>query len=66
MMLAWFSASEMTASCSSRTTSKMPPLASKQDEYRIVSSVPRNSVSAASSSLCTSCVPQMNLTDAMP
>jgi hypothetical protein len=32
MMLAWLSASEMTASRSSRSASKMPPLASKQDD----------------------------------
>ena len=32
MMLAWLSASEMTASRSSRRASKIPPLASKHDE----------------------------------
>ena len=31
-----------------------------------MSSVPRNSEMARSSSLCGSCVPQMNRTDAMP
>jgi len=33
---------EITASRSSRSVSNRPPLASKQDEYRITSSVPRN------------------------
>ena len=32
MMLAWLSASEMTASRSSSNASKMPPFASKHDE----------------------------------
>lgn len=66
MIDAWFSASEITASCSPSSVSKTPPLASKQEEYRIVSSCPRKADSRASSSLCTSCVPQMKRTDAMP
>jgi len=66
MIDAWLSASEITASCSSRIVSNSPVLASKHDEYRIVSSVPRNVEILASSSLWTSWVPQMNRTDAMP
>ena len=66
MMLAWLSASLITASCSSSSVSNRPPLASKHDEYRIVSSMPRNALRRASSSLCTSCVPQMKRTEAMP
>ena len=66
MIEAWLSASEMTASDSSRIVSNRPPLASKHDEYRIVSSVPRNVDSRASNSLCTVCVPQMKRTEAMP
>ena len=42
MIEAWFSSSRMTASSSPSSVSNSPPLASKQDEYRIVSSVPRN------------------------
>ena len=66
MMLAWFSSSEMTASCSPSSVSNRPPFASKHDEYRIVSSMPRNALSAASRSLWISCVPQMKRTDASP
>ena len=44
----------------------MPPFASKQDEYRMVSSVPRKSDMRSSSSRCTSWVPQMKRTEAMP
>ena len=66
MMDAWFSASLMTQSCSSRMVSNSPPFASKHEPYRIVSSVPRNADSRASSSLCTACVPQMNRTEAIP
>ena len=66
MMLAWLSASEITASRSSSSVSNSPVLASKQELYRIVSSVPRNSDSAASSRLWISWVPQMKRTDASP
>ena len=66
MIDAWLSASEITQSCSSRIVSNRPPLASKHDEYRIVSSVPRNRLSSLSSCLWTVCVPQMKRTDAMP
>ena len=62
MIDAWLSSSEITASRSSSSTSNTPPLASKQDEYRIVASVPRNGDSRASSSVCWVCVPQMNRT----
>jgi hypothetical protein len=54
------------ASCSANSASKKPPLASKQDEYRRVSSVPRNSLSRRSNCLWISCVPQMNRTDESP
>lgn len=40
MILAWFKASEMTASLSVKIVSKIPALASKQDAYKMVSSVP--------------------------
>ena len=42
MIDAWLSSSEITASRSSSSTSNTPPLASKQEENRIVASVPRN------------------------
>jgi hypothetical protein len=41
-------------------------LASKQDEKRIVASVPRKSDNRLSSSRWVSWVPQMNRTEAMP
>ena len=66
MIEAWFSESLITASSGPSSTSNSPPLASKQLGYRIVSSVPRNFESRASSSLCRSLVPQMNRTLAMP
>ena len=66
MIEAWLSSSEMTASRSSSSTSKTPPLASKQDENRIVASVPRNCDSRSSSAACWVCVPQMNRTLAIP
>ncbi len=65
-MLAWLSSSLTTASSSPSNVSKRPPFASKQLEYRMQSSVFRNAQSAASSRLCTSCVPQMKRTEAMP
>ena len=43
MIEAWFSASQITASASDRSASNRPPFASKHEENRIVSSVPRNS-----------------------
>ncbi len=49
MIEAWLRASEMTASSSPSRVSKSPPLASKHDPYRMVSSVPRKSLNAASS-----------------
>ena len=66
MMLAWFSSSEITASSGPSRVSNRPPLASKQDPYRMASSVPRNSASRRSSSLWISVVPQMKRTEAMP
>ena len=66
MIDAWFSASEMIASFSSNSGSNTPPFASNAAAYRIVSSVPRNSDSLRSSSLCTVCVPQMKRTDDRP
>ena len=66
MIEAWLSSSLMTASSLPSRVSKSPPLASKHDEYRIVSSVCRKPESRRSSSLCTSWVPQMKRTLAMP
>ena len=70
MMEAWFNSSEMIASSAPSSVSNRPPLASKHDEYKMVSkpSAPsrRNDVSADSSSLCWVWVPQMNRTDAIP
>jgi len=66
MMLAWFSASEMTASSGPSKVSNSPVLASKQELYRIVSSVPRNADRRSSSRLWTAWVPQMNRTEAIP
>ncbi len=56
----------MIASRSSNSTSNTPPLASKQEENRIVSCMPRNSLRCFSSWVCRVCVPQMNRTDAIP
>ena len=66
MIEAWFSWSEITASRSSSSASKTPPLASKHEPNRIVSSVPRNAERRSSSSRWSACVPQMNLTEAIP
>ncbi len=66
MMLAWFSSSEMIASSGPSRVSNNPPLASKQDPYKITSSVPRNAASLASRSLWISAVPQMKRTEAIP
>ena len=66
MIEAWLSASEMTASSGPSSASNRPPLASKHELKRIVSSVPRNADSRSSSSLWSVCVPQMKRTDAMP
>ena len=66
MIEAWLSASEITASSSPSSASNRPPFASKHDEKRIVSSVPRKVESRCSSSRCSSCVPQMKRTDAIP
>ena len=44
----------------------MPPFASKHDGNKIVSSDPRKSLSRSSSSRCTSWVPQMKRTEAIP
>ncbi len=66
MREAWFSASEMIASSLPNSGSKTAPFASKQEENRIVSSVPRKADSACSSSRWRSWVPQMKRTEAMP
>ena len=66
MSEAWLSSSEMIASSAPKSVSKTPPLASKQDENKIVSSVPRNADRSASSAACSSWVPQMNRTLAIP
>ena len=66
MIEAWFSASEMTASSGPKSDSKTPPLASKQLENRMVSSVPRNFDTRSSRARCRSWVPQMKRTLAMP
>ena len=61
-----FNSSLITASSAVSSVSNSPPLASKQELYRIVSSVPRNRLSASSSSRWICCVPQMNRTDDSP
>ena len=66
MMLAWFSASEITASSGPSRVSNRPPFASKQEPYKIASSVPRKSAMRPSSSLWISAVPQMKRTEAIP
>ena len=66
MIDAWLRASEMIASSAPKRVSKTPPFASKQDENKMVSSVPRNAESSASSALCRVWVPQMNRTLAIP
>src|SRR3546814_9405373 len=65
-MLAWFRASLMTASFSSSSASNKPPLASKQLEYKMASSIFRNFASPHSNRLWPDCVPQMNRTDPNP
>lgn len=49
---AWFNSSEIIASSAPKIGSKNPPLASKQAAYKIVSSVPKNSETFLSVSLC--------------
>ena len=66
MIEAWFSSSLMTASSAPSRVSNTPPLASKHEGNRMVSSVPSHSVISASSCLCSWCVPLMNRTLAMP
>ena len=66
MIEAWTSRSEIMTSSGPRIASKTPALASMQLGKRIVSSVPRNSVSFCSSVRWTSCVPQMKRTLDMP
>ena len=67
MIEAWFSSSEMTASSAPRSVSNRPPLASKHErvEDRVLRAEELAEI-AASSSLCGSCVPQMNRTEASP
>jgi len=66
IILAWLSASEMMASSSPRSVSKRPPLASKHEEYKMVSSVLKNREIRCSNALWMSCVPQIKRTEAMP
>ena len=65
-MLACTRRSAIITSWSFSTASNTPPLASMQLGKRIVSSVPRNAVSFASSWRCRSCVPQMKRTLDIP
>src|SRR5690625_5324675 len=60
---AWFSSSEMIASSGPNSGPNTAPLASKQEENRIVASVPRNLETASSNSRCRSWVPQMKRTE---
>ena len=62
MMLAWFSASDRTASFSPSSGSNNPPLASKHEMYRIAPSLPKNRATCASAALWIDCVPQMKRT----
>ncbi|MNR44504.1 hypothetical protein D3C85_1632550 [compost metagenome] len=66
MIEAWFNASEIMASSGPSRVSNRPPLASKQEEYRMASSIPRKSASFFSSCLWLSWVPQIKRTEAMP
>ena len=66
MMLAWLRASLTMASSGPSSVSNSPPLASKQEEYRIAASLPRKRAMASSRRACTVCVPQMKRTDDMP
>ena len=66
MREAWLSSSEMIASSAPKSASNTPPFASKHEENRIVSSVPRNADTRRSSSTCRSWVPQMKRTLAKP
>ena len=66
MIEAWLRASEITASRSSSKASKTPPLASKHDPNKIVSSAPRKCDNRSSRVRWMVWVPQMNRTDAIP
>ncbi len=66
MMDAWLSESETMASCSERSASNTPPLASKQEEKRMASSKPKKAERRRSSSRCRSWVPQMKRTEERP
>ena len=61
MIDAWFKLSLMMASSGPHSCSKMPALASKQEEYRMVSSVPWKIDNLDSNCLWMSCVPQIIL-----
>ena len=58
--------SEIMTSSLVRTASNTPALASMQEGKRIVSSVPKNSVTFFSNSRWMSWVPQMKRTDDIP
>ena len=51
---------------STKSGSNKPPLASKQAANSIASSLPRKPAIRRSNCRCKSCVPQMNLTEAIP
>ena len=62
MIEAWLSASEMTASSPESSVSNNPPFASKQEEYRMASSIFKKPAMRCSSCLWISWVPQMKRT----
>ena len=54
------------ASSFDNNDSNKPPLASKHELYKIVSSFLRKEETKLSNSLCISCVPHINLTELKP
>jgi len=56
----------MMASSGPNKVSNRPPLASKQEEYKMVSSVSKKSEMLLSSCLWSCWVPQIKRTEAMP
>ena len=66
MILAWLSASDIIISFSLNKVSYSPPLASKQEVYKMVSSLDKKVEIIFSSFLWIFWVPQINLTELKP
>ncbi len=66
MIEAWLSSSETIAEPSSQIVGKSPVFAFQHETYVSDASVPRNFAMRSSSVRCTSKVPQIKRTDAVP